>query len=104
VSILTPYPGTRLYDKVKNNGKLMIPEEWSNFSHTNPKMLFEHPEFPSLELTEKMFKKFFKEFYLSPRFILHNIMSIRSWHDFEKSAGGLKAILSIITNKIGRES
>jgi radical SAM superfamily enzyme YgiQ (UPF0313 family) len=99
VSIMTPYPGTRLYEKVKSSGKFVIPEDWIEFSHTNPRMLFEHPDFPSPELTEKMFKKFFREFYMDPRFIIRNILSVRSWSDFKRSSTGLKAILSMVTKR-----
>jgi anaerobic magnesium-protoporphyrin IX monomethyl ester cyclase len=94
-SMVSPYPGTKLYDKIKKDGKFVVPEDWSYFSHTNPKMLFEHPDFPSPELTEKMFKKFFREFYLNPRFIIKNMFSIRSWFDIRQSLIGLYAILKI---------
>jgi len=103
VSIMTPYPGTRLYEKVREDGKFVIPEDWIEFSHTNPRMLFEHPDFPSPALTEKMFKKFFREFYMDPKFITRNLLSIRSWSDFKRSSTGLKAILSMITKRVEKK-
>jgi len=102
ISIMTPYPGTKLYEKVKKEGKFVENEDWVNFSHTNPKMLFEHPDFPSPELTEKMFKKAFKEFYLNPRFILRNIILIRSWFDLKQSLEGLKAIKNVLKKRNGK--
>jgi anaerobic magnesium-protoporphyrin IX monomethyl ester cyclase len=100
VSIMTPYPGTRLYDKIKKSGRFVVPEDWSYFSHTNPKMLFEHPDFPSPELTEKMFKKCFREFYMNPSFIIRNVISIRNWFEFKQSLTGFKAIMSILKKKV----
>ena len=99
VSIMTPYPGTRLYEKVKKDGKFIVPEDWSYFSHTNPRMLFEHPDFPSPELTQKMFNKCFREFYMNPGFIIRNIISIRNWFEFKQSLVGLRAIISILKKK-----
>lgn len=98
VSIMTPYPGSRLYDKVKKDGKLYT-EDFSQYAHTNPRMLFTHPDFPSPELTERMFKKAFKEFYADPRFIARNIISIRNWFDFKQAVGGGKAIINMLKRK-----
>lgn len=97
-SIMTPYPGTRLYEKVKKEGKLFT-EDFSQYSHTNPRMMFTHPDFPSPELTEKMFKKAFKEFYTDPRFIARNIISIRNWFEFKQAFSGGKTIINMLRRK-----
>jgi anaerobic magnesium-protoporphyrin IX monomethyl ester cyclase len=99
ISIMTPYPGTKLYEKVKKEGRFVEKEDWVNFSHTNPRMLFEHPNFPSPDLTERMFKKAFREFYLNPGFLIRNILSIRNFFEFKQSLEGLKAIKNVLKKK-----
>ncbi|HBT39296.1 MAG: Radical SAM domain protein [Thermotoga sp. 50_1627] len=62
-SILTPYPGTRLYENLKNK---LLSRDFSLFDGTH--LVFEHPRFSPSELN-KIFIKAYYYVYSSPRMI-----------------------------------
>ncbi len=62
-SILTPYPGTRLYDRLRE--KIDV-KDLSLFDGTN--LVFEHPAFSKKEL-KKLFVKAYYSVYSTPRLI-----------------------------------
>lgn len=62
-SILTPYPGTRLYEKLK---KKISVKDLSLFDGTN--LVFDHPKFSSKDL-KKLFVKAYYSVYTAPRLI-----------------------------------
>ncbi|MEM2703017.1 MAG: radical SAM protein [Candidatus Bathyarchaeia archaeon] len=64
ISIATPYPGTELYDLVKNLGWRMV-KEWHCFDMQTP--VFDNPNLP-IDLKEER-RKFYSEFY-SPKYVL----------------------------------
>jgi len=62
-SILTPYPGTRLFNKLKNN---LITKNYELFDATN--LVFKHPNF-SPENLKKIFIKAYYKVYLNPKLL-----------------------------------
>jgi len=62
-SILTPYPGTSLYEKLKEK---ILSKDFSLFDGTH--LVFEHPNFSPSEL-KKLFVKAYYYVYSSPRLI-----------------------------------
>lgn len=62
-SILTPYPGTRLYEKLRAKINL---KDLSLFDGTN--LVFEHPEFSKKEL-KKLFVRAYYSVYTTPKLI-----------------------------------
>jgi anaerobic magnesium-protoporphyrin IX monomethyl ester cyclase len=62
-SILTPYPGTRLFNKLKNN---LITKNYELFDATN--LVFKHPNF-SPESLKKIFIRAYYKVYLNPKLL-----------------------------------
>lgn len=98
-TINTPYPGTRLWDTVKREGKLFI-TDWDDFHHSTGKMIFEHPDVAKPEVVEEFYRRAYKEFYFRPKYILKQLLSIRTFDQFKSMLHGLKAIL--IASKGGK--
>ena len=62
-SILTPYPGTRLFTKLK---PLLITNDWRLFDGTH--LVFKHPNFSPEELRKEFVRAYFSV-YMSPRLL-----------------------------------
>jgi len=70
-SILTPYPGTELYDMAKKNGWLLT----ENFDdYTAGKPVLKNFHLPP-ERIHDMLRYAYKKFYLRPRYVLKRIVS-----------------------------
>jgi radical SAM superfamily enzyme YgiQ (UPF0313 family) len=66
--ICIPYPGTSLYKKLKEEGR-MLSEDWSKYNcHQIEEPLFTHPNL-SWDAIKKQYKKAFREFYLRPSYL-----------------------------------
>lgn len=91
-SILTPYPGTPLWDLIEKEGKFLI-KDFDELHHSNGKMTFSHPDFPSAALVEKMYKKAHRDFYFSLKYIIKRILALRSWRQLALSFRGLSNII-----------
>lgn len=93
-NMLTPYPGTEVYDVAKQKG--MITHDYEEY--TNPK--FSDPVMALDTLDSRKLKTYcmnaYKSVYLSPRFILKNMYnSLTSWGDFRRNLHYLKTFLNI---------
>ena len=97
-TICTPYPGTRLWEMVKNEGKILS-KNYSELYHTSGKARFIHPCAPSPEEVESAYTIAHKEFYFRPKYLLKKILSIRSFGQLKMMTRGLKAIVKINTGK-----
>lgn len=91
-SILTPYHGTRLWKLIEEKGKFLF-KDYDDLHQSSGKMLFTHPDAPSPELVEKMQKRAYRSFYLSPKYILRRLLSLRSWEQLTLGIRGLSQIL-----------
>lgn len=74
-TIVTPYPGTPLFRECQEKGWLRT-EDWDNFDQRMAVMKSPLTEEDIKELTQELYKSF-----MTPKFILRKIMSIRSWTD-----------------------
>lgn len=97
-SILTPYPGTPLWDLIEKEGKFLI-KDFDELHHSSGKMTFSHPEFPSAVLVEKMYKKAHRDFYFSLKYIIGRVLAIRNWRQLALSFRGLSNIIYTQTRK-----
>ncbi|MEM5781613.1 MAG: radical SAM protein, partial [Candidatus Aenigmatarchaeota archaeon] len=93
-TIATPYPGTRMYDMVKEKGKLLI-SDWDTFHHTSGKMLYEYPGTAKPEIVEKMYKKAHKEYYLRPIYIFKQLLKIKTKEHLKFMFRGFKTVIRI---------
>ena len=81
-AIATPYPGTPLYDMVKEKGWLKI-TDFDRYDMATP--TFETPWLSMRELAE-IRKQAYRRFYLRPRYVLHRIAN-----------GGIDGLVTIKT-------
>jgi anaerobic magnesium-protoporphyrin IX monomethyl ester cyclase len=68
-SLVTPYPGTELYNTSKSRG-LLLTEDWSQYTAGKPSIA---TKYCSKEDLIKLFRRAYTSFYLSPRILLHNL-------------------------------
>ena len=91
-SIATPYPGTALYNEIKNGkwGKLTT-EDFSEFQGWN--VVFLPEGYKNKEEVLEMSRKAFKAFYMRPSYIIKAILNIRSLEDIKRYIKGFKALV-----------
>jgi len=65
-SILTPYPGTPIYDYAKKNN-LLLTEDWSKYTGTEPIIKIGDVSEKQLNM---LFRKAYINFYLRPKIVL----------------------------------
>jgi radical SAM superfamily enzyme YgiQ (UPF0313 family) len=96
-NLATPYPGTKMFEEIKKNGKFLFDlNDWHNIQHTSGRMMFTHPDVASLKEVEDAYARAYKEFYLRPRYIIKQIIKIRSWTQFVGTLKGVVAIMKAI--------
>jgi radical SAM superfamily enzyme YgiQ (UPF0313 family) len=90
-SILTPYPGTPIYEYVEKNS-LLLTKDWSKYTATEPIIKIDG-------IPEKQLKRFFKEayidFYLRPRIALKWLKN----KQFSFIKSGIKAAINYLGGK-----
>ena len=92
-SIATPYPGTQLYKEIKEGkwGKFLT-EDLKNYSGSAAVTWLPFG-YSSPEELKKMQSYAFRRFYLRPKYILKQILKIRSLQDIKKYFIGAKALV-----------
>lgn len=73
--ITTPFPGTKLYELIKNKGRFLKDPTYLSCVYDEGKPVFEIDELKA-EDVEKMFKRAYREFYLRPSQIARVIKGI----------------------------
>ena len=68
-SIVTPYPGTELYEIAKREG-LLLTTNWSEYTAARPVMKTRNI---NVEELPKIFRKAYMKFYFSPKMLLRNL-------------------------------
>ncbi|WP_455368078.1 B12-binding domain-containing radical SAM protein [[Eubacterium] cellulosolvens] len=85
--VATPYPGTELFEIIKNHGRFLI-TSWDKYGiHGNNKAYFELGDVKK-ELVEKMFKQAYRSFYLNPRYIKKRLLdkkTVRNAYNYIKA-------------------
>ncbi len=76
-SMMTPYPGTRVYEIVKEQGRLLI-EDWEDYVFFEQKARYEMGEMTA-ELVEEMYRRAYRQFYLRPGPIWRRLKSRGFW-------------------------
>ncbi|MFQ5531569.1 MAG: B12-binding domain-containing radical SAM protein, partial [Candidatus Nanoarchaeia archaeon] len=70
-TILTPYPGTAIYNEFDNEG-LILTKDWSKYNFHAPSKTFNHPNLTWDEL-DYYYKKFYRKFYFRRKYILKRL-------------------------------
>lgn len=76
-SMMTPYPGTKVYETVKRQGRLLI-NDWEDYVFFEQQARFEMGEMTA-ELVEEMYRKAYRQFYLRPKPILRRLQTSDFW-------------------------
>lgn len=76
-TVVIPYPGTPLWKECKQN-KWLLSEDYEDYDMRQPVMKTEITREEVLKLTQELYSAF-----LTPRYLLRKIMSIRKWDDIK---------------------
>ncbi len=89
--IATPYPGTEMWNIAKENGRIND-EDYSNFTFYAPdKMPFSSENFTDQELVN-LYRKAYRSYYLRPKFIIKQLLKVRSLQDINRNWLAAKGI------------
>lgn len=89
--VSTPFPGTEMWEIAKANGA--ISDDWSSFTFYAPdKVPFSSNILSDKELLS-LYRKAYKSFYLRPKFMLKQLIKIRSFGDIQRNWLAAKGIL-----------
>lgn len=90
-SILTPYPGTPIYDYAKKNNMLLT-EDWSKYTAAEPVIKIEGV---SEKQVKALFQKAYIMFYLRPKIVLKWLKN----KQFSLIKSGIKAVINYLEGK-----
>lgn len=91
-NILTPYPGTELFDDLKRRGFIKI-KDWTSLDQTIKANL--RTKYLTARELELAMKKAYKEFYYRPKYVLKKIFKIRSVYDLTRTIKGFLGFLNL---------
>jgi radical SAM superfamily enzyme YgiQ (UPF0313 family) len=84
-TVLTPYPGTPIYDELKSKG-LLLTEDWDRYTTLEPVIKYEAFGYTAKQV-KKMLNYAYRQFYLRPKYVLKHLkffpivleVVMRSW-------------------------
>ncbi len=76
-SMMTPYPGTKVYEIVKRQGRFLI-NDWEDYVFFQQQARYEMGEMTA-ELVEEMYRKAYRQFYLRPSPIIRRAKTKDFW-------------------------
>ncbi len=82
-SMMTPYPGTKVYEIAKRQGRLLI-DSWEDYVFFDGKARYEMPGMPA-ELIERKWKEAYRRFYLRPHRIAMTLMRKDFWVNWRRT-------------------
>jgi len=91
LAIAVPYPGTELYEIMKEKGYI-FEEKWEKFTHLHSIPSWRTEHFTPEELA-KLQIRIFRRFFLRPKFILKTLKKAMSWHGIKYYTRSLWQIL-----------
>lgn len=89
VNITTPFPGTAMFNWAKERN-LLLTYDWDDYNFAKPVMRLENL---SAKEIKDLYKKMYRSFYFTPRYLIKKILSIRSLEDIKILLGGFGALL-----------
>jgi radical SAM superfamily enzyme YgiQ (UPF0313 family) len=90
VTIVIPYPGTKLFEQAKQNGWLKT-EDWDRYDMREPILKTPMKDEEVMEIVQGLYKVAF-----DPEFIVRKVVGIRSFKDLKFMFRGAKNILGHI--------
>ncbi|MBI4739623.1 radical SAM protein [Candidatus Woesearchaeota archaeon] len=92
-NVMSPYPGTKLYDEIKQG-------KWGEMTEETDKLTgyfatFRPYGYKDFDELNKMRKYAFRKFYFRPRYIAGRLASIRSFEDIKRYWDGMIALVGL---------
>jgi radical SAM superfamily enzyme YgiQ (UPF0313 family) len=69
--VLTPYPGTPIYDELKSKG-LLLTEDWDRYTTLEPVVKYEAFGYTAKQV-KKMLNYAYRHFYLRPKYVIKHL-------------------------------
>jgi anaerobic magnesium-protoporphyrin IX monomethyl ester cyclase len=82
-SMMTPYPGTKVYEIVKRQGRFLI-NDWEDYVFFDQKARYEMGDMTA-ELVEEMYRKAYRRFYLRPSPIMRRLKTKDFWFNLHRN-------------------
>lgn len=98
-SMMTPYPGTKVYEIVKRKGRMLV-KDWEDYVFFDGKARYEMGELTA-ELVERKWKEAYRRFYLRPRRIVKTLARKDFWLNFPRTSR--VAFRTIFPRKVKKE-
>jgi anaerobic magnesium-protoporphyrin IX monomethyl ester cyclase len=83
-SMMTPFPGTEVYEQVKREGQLLM-NTWDDYVFFEGRARFEMGELTA-ELVERKWREAYRRFYLRPSRVLRTLLRKETWLQFPRTA------------------
>lgn len=98
-SMMTPYPGTKVYEIVKRKGRMLV-HDWDDYVFFDGRARYEMGEM-SAELVERKWKEAYRRFYLRPSRIVRTLIRKDFWINFNRTSR--VAFRTIFPKKVKKE-
>jgi len=83
-SMMTPYPGTIVYEQVKQGGRFLV-DDWEDYVFFDTRARYEMGDMTA-ELVEEMYRKAYRQFYWRPKYIARAMGRREFWMKFGRNA------------------
>lgn len=83
-SMMTPYPGTKVWEQVHRNGGRMLVKDWQDYVFFEGKARYEMGE-TTAEVQERKWKEAYRRFYLRPHRVLMTLTRESTWKNFPRT-------------------
>jgi radical SAM superfamily enzyme YgiQ (UPF0313 family) len=83
-SMMTPYPGTKVWEQVHRNGGRMLVKDWQDYVFFEGKARYEMGPTTAV-LQERKWKEAYRRFYLRPHRIAQTLLRESTWKNFPRT-------------------
>src|SRR3989344_8222658 len=90
-SLMTPYPGTKMYADIKNSEGL----NRNIFDYTEIQPVYLSKGYRRYSDLEKKFRRAYRTIYLDPAYVFRTLKKIKSLEDIKRYYSGLKAMIGL---------
>lgn len=82
-SMMTPYPGTKVYEIVKRQGRMLV-SDWEDYVFFDGRARYEMGDMTA-ELVTEMWKKAYRKFYLRPHRVMGTLTRPDFWLNYRRT-------------------
>ena len=82
-SMMTPYPGTKVYEIIKRQGRFLI-NDWEDYVFFEQKARYEMGDMTA-ELVEEMYRKAYRQYYLRPSPVMRRVKTKDFWYNLPRN-------------------